>query len=55
MARKPNYRFDRLERERKKAAKKAAKLQAKRDAGEGPEDDLAAPVADTDTDAPTDP
>jgi len=32
MARKPNYRFERLERQRKKADKKAAKLEAKRDA-----------------------
>ena len=32
MARKTNYRFDRLERERKKAAKKAVKLEAKRGA-----------------------
>ena len=30
MARKPNYQFDRLERQRKKAAKKAAKIKAKR-------------------------
>ena len=30
MARKPNYQLDRLERQRKKAAKKAAKLKAKR-------------------------
>ena len=29
MARKPNYRFDRLERERQKAAKKADRLSAK--------------------------
>ena len=34
MARKPNYQFDRSERERKKAAKKAAKLNAKKDARE---------------------
>jgi hypothetical protein len=32
MARKPNYRFERLERQRKKADRKAAKLEAKRDA-----------------------
>ncbi len=31
MARKPNYGFDRQERERKKAEKKAAKREAKRD------------------------
>ena len=29
MARKPNYRFERLEREKAKAAKKAARLEAK--------------------------
>lgn len=29
MARKPNYRFERIQRERDKAAKKAAKLEAK--------------------------
>ena len=31
MARKPNYKFERLERERVKAAKKAARLKAKAD------------------------
>jgi hypothetical protein len=31
MARKPNYRFERFERERTKAAKKAARAQAKAD------------------------
>lgn len=31
MARKPNYRFERFERERKRAAKKAARAQAKAD------------------------
>ncbi len=34
MARKPNYNFERLERERAKAAKKAARLEAKRDRAE---------------------
>ncbi len=34
MSRKPNYQFDRSERERKKAAKKAAKLSAKQEARE---------------------
>ncbi len=38
MVRKPNYRFDRLERERKKAEKNAAKLKAKRDAKGGAKD-----------------
>ena len=50
MARKPNYRFERHERERIKAAKKAARAEAKAakkakaaggdDAGEGTTDDL---------------
>lgn len=40
---KPNYKFQKLERERQKAAKKAAKAQAKKEAaearrGEAPED-----------------
>jgi hypothetical protein len=34
MPRKPNYRFERMERERKKAAKKAARAQAKADKAE---------------------
>ena len=34
MARKPNYNFERLERERAKAAKKAARLKAKREKAE---------------------
>ncbi len=34
MARKPNYEFERRERDRLKAIKKAEKLQAKRDAKE---------------------
>ena len=34
MARKPNYNFERKERERAKAAKKAARLEAKRDKAE---------------------
>jgi hypothetical protein len=34
MARKPNYKFDRMERERAKAAKKAARLQAKKEKAE---------------------
>ena len=42
MPRKPNYRFERMERERVKAEKKAARLQARADkkaalAGEGEE------------------
>ena len=38
MPRKPNYQFDRLERNRKKAAKKAAKLKAKRNVKDDPEE-----------------
>lgn len=34
MARKPNYNFERMERERAKAAKKAARLEAKREKAE---------------------
>ena len=34
MPRKPNYRFERMERERSKAAKKAARAQAKADKAE---------------------
>lgn len=40
MAKKPNYRFERTERERQKAAKKAARLAAKQEnaeAAKGPE------------------
>jgi len=38
MPRKPNYRFERAERDRLKAAKKAAKLEAKRRAASGKDD-----------------
>lgn len=34
MARKPNYKFERIERERAKAAKKAARLEAKKERAE---------------------
>ncbi len=34
MARKPNYKFERMERDRAKAAKKAARLEAKREKAE---------------------
>ena len=34
MARKPNYKFERVERDRAKAAKKAARLEAKREKAE---------------------
>ncbi|MGH6897428.1 MAG: hypothetical protein ACREJ5_12930 [Geminicoccaceae bacterium] len=43
MARKPNYRFERFERDRTRAAKKAARAQAKAEkkakAAEGPTDE----------------
>ena len=53
MARKPNYKFERMERDRAKAAKKAARLEAKREkaeerkadkAGSGSEDSFAEPA-----------
>ena len=34
MARKPNYKFERMERERAKSAKKAARLEAKKEKAE---------------------
>jgi hypothetical protein len=45
MARKPNYRFERFERERQKAAKKAERLNAKREkaAAKKTEDDRQTP------------
>jgi hypothetical protein len=60
MARKPNYRFERFERERTRAAKKAARAQAKADkkakAVEGSADEAAADetspaVTETDRDS----
>lgn len=36
MVRKPNYQFERQERDREKAAKKAARLEAKRNKTEDP-------------------
>ncbi len=61
MARRPNYRFERIERERAKSAKKEARLQAKKDrkdlkspeeaAGDGVEAD-GPPGTDTDTETP---
>ena len=59
MPRKPNYRFERFERDRTRAAKKAARAQAKADkkakASEVPSDrdaaaERAAPSADDDAD-----
>ena len=43
MARKPNYNFERQERERAKAAKKAARLEAKRDKAEKKNTDTVEP------------
>jgi hypothetical protein len=50
MARKPNYRFERLERERTRAAKKAARAKAKADRAEAdqPKED---PATDTEGEA----
>jgi hypothetical protein len=50
MARKPNYEFERRERDRLKAIKKAEKAQAKRDAKEQAKGD-AAPSDDAPVDA----
>jgi hypothetical protein len=49
MARKPNYRFERMERERTRAAKKAARAKAKADRVEQTKPDT--PV-DAETEAP---
>ena len=46
MARKPNYRFERFEREKSKAAKKAARLEAKREKAA----EKKAALGETDTD-----
>ena len=55
MARKPNYQFERMERDRAKAAKKKAQAEAKKErvAINNPEstvDQTDQPVAETDTD-----
>ena len=52
MARKPNYRFERLERERTRAAKKAARAKAKAERAEQSKQD-GAPDVDTEA-APSD-
>ena len=56
MPRKPNYKFERMERDRQKAAKKAARLEAKREKAEqkkaGEEatmGDTVGPVEETET------
>ncbi|MEC9154251.1 MAG: hypothetical protein VYA59_14775 [Pseudomonadota bacterium] len=43
MPRKPNYKFERLERERAKAAKKAARLEAKKEKAAQKKADIDAP------------
>ena len=54
MPRKPNYRFERMERERRKAEKKAARAQAKADRAEArkgtdtDESDICGPEAPAD-------
>lgn len=45
MARKPNYRFERSERERTKAAKKAERLKAKEERGANRQDKTDEPEA----------
>jgi hypothetical protein len=59
MARKPNYKFERQERDRVKAAKKAARLEAKKARAEAgsSDDDVTNTVGDTDMmdDAPASP
>ncbi len=52
MGRKPNYKFERLERERKKANKKAAKLEAKREVKDDAGDLPGPPGGDADEAAP---
>ncbi len=49
MARKPNYRFERSERDRQKAAKKAERLAAKKEKVDSRKD----PEADTETSEPS--
>jgi len=46
MARKPNYKFERLQRERAKAAKKAARLEAKKNKAATKTEDGEAPLTD---------
>jgi len=53
MARKPNYKFERMERDRTKAAKKAARLKAKQDKS-APENSENADHPETDEREPAD-
>ena len=56
MAFKPNYKFEKFERERQKAAKKAAKIQAKKEAREGVKSEPAeSPASDGDQKPPPGP
>lgn len=55
MARKPNYQFERMERQRAKASKKALRLEAKRkkaEAGRVDDDGLELPDGDPAEDSP---
>lgn len=55
MPRKPNYKFERMERDREKAAKKAARLEAKRAKTEPRKEGDDTPEAEVlDTEAPVD-
>lgn len=55
MAFKPNYSFERREREKAKAAKKAARLQAKRDKSDkGKDEDTSPEVEQTAESSPVD-
>lgn len=51
MARKPNYRFERLERERTRAAKKAARAKAKAERAEQTDQPKEEPVTDAEGEA----
>ena len=53
MPRKPNYKFERMERERAKAAKKAARLEAKREKAAQKKADLDAPEGVSDDEPAT--
>ena len=54
MARKPNYKFERMERERVKSAKKAARLEAKKEKAEKRKAGITSldPVDDEESDSP---
>ena len=54
MARKPNYKFERMERERAKIAKKAARLEAKKEKAEKRKAEITGldPIGDEASDSP---